>query len=287
MVQAIRRALYIIDPQKCFMDLLFGKPSGMPLPVPGADADMNRLAAYIRHDPFYYKTIIVTLDTHPHDHISHANRWVDIDGNAPAPFTLIFAADYQAGVWLAANPADQQWQGEYLTLLEAQGRVHTIWPVHGQKGEREHEVHDGLKAALDFWEQETGGKVKYVEKGMHRDTEQFGVFAASVPIEGAPETYLNIDLVTLGNMHDAVDVSAEAASHCTKDSTEQYLEAISEADWSKVTVLRDTMSPVAAVLDVEGNIIPEADFPKQAAQWLEGLPGRGVAVDTVARRMAA
>lgn len=279
MTQKAKHIAVFIDPQNMFMPI-----DGMPLPVAGADEDMKRAAEYLIKNPQQYDAIVVTLDTHPADHIAHAVRWRDQAGNEPAAFTLITAADYAAGLWRAANPEDEKVQQWYLSQLETTGRTHTIWPTHGEKYTKQHQVYAILQFALTIWERKTGKKVQYVEKGMHRDTEQFGVFAADVPIEGAPETSLNMDLVDQINSYDAVDFFGEASSHCVMDSVEQYLNAVPYTDWAKVTIFRDTMSPVAAVV-IDGVIV--ADFPKQAEAWLDGLPARGVAVDTVARRMAA
>jgi len=294
------RVLFIIDPQNCFMDAVeqIGKavratltkadfkPDPMPLPIDGAVADMQRLSTYIKSAPYRYDAIVVTLDTHPADHISHAIRWVDADGNQPDPFTLILSADYEAGKWFAADPAEQKKQGQYLKDLEAAGRLHTIWPPHGNEELFEHQVQSDLQDALDYWESTTGNQVRYVKKGMHRDTEQFGIFAATVPVPNAPETLYNQELADYLNSFAFVDIAGEASSHCALDSTEQYLSGVPESDWSKVTVFTDTMSPVAAVVDQKsGTMI--ADFPAQADTWLAGLPGRGVAVTTTSERMAA
>lgn len=280
MSERLTRALLIVDPQNCFTN-----DPRAPLPVEGAKEDLRRVAKLIIAYPERYDEIVITIDTHTLDHISHAIRWLDADGNHPAPFTIITFADYRAGKWRATNPADQKWQGEYLRLLESHGRVHTIWPVHGQEGTWEHEVYDVLKIVLHNWEQATGRKVQYVKKGMHRDTEQFGVFMADVTIEHDPSTHLNWKLIERINSFDALDVVGEASSHCVMDSVKQYLNGIPSGDRRKVTVLRDCMSPVSAVVDGAGNVI--VDFPAQAEAWLANLPAQGVAVSTVAELMAA
>jgi nicotinamidase-related amidase len=270
------RALFIIDPQNCFMDFVDRQ---MPLPVSGALTDMMRLTNYVFADPKRFDAIYVTLDTHPEDHISHANRWVDVAGNNPDPFTLITHGEYKRKIWRAAKPTDQVLQDFYLRRLEEEGRIHTVWPIHGQKDEFEHQVESNLKSALNSWEVMTGKKVIYIEKGMHRDTEQFGIFAATVPLFDAPETYLNHSLINEINRFGAVEFAGEASSHCAKDSIEQYLGYLPEIDRYKVTVLRDTMSPVSAVVDTDGVVL--VDFPAQAEAWLQGLPERGIKVETV------
>ena len=198
---------------------------------------------------------------------------------------LIFSSEYEAGKWFAADPSEQEKQGKYLKDLEAVGRAHTIWPVHGQQGEFEHEVEAELSSALDRWEELTGKFVTYIEKGMHRDTEQFGIFAASVPVPGSPETYLNQNLVNQIRQFDEIEYAAEAESHCFKDSVDQYAEAVPYTDLHKITILRDTTSPVAAVVDPEsGEVL--VDFPAQGKDWIEGLPQRGINVSTTVEIMS-
>ncbi len=246
-----RTVLVIIDPQNCFMDY-----DDSPLPVPGAIADMDRLARLILGHCGVFEKIYVSLDTHPYDHISHANRWLDVDDNHPAPFTVITYEEYLNGAWRATNPADQEWQGEYLRRLK---RPHIIWPVHGQKPQGEWEVYSELALEL------AGEAVMYVEKGMHRDVEQFGIFGAEVPFPGAPETDINHALIAEIDAFERVIFAGQAASHCVMDSVKQFLAHMPSQDPTKVVLLADCMSPVSG-------------FEQLAANWLEEMDAIGVQV---------
>ncbi len=270
----LTRGLVIIDPQNCFMDL-----PGMPLSVLGATKDMDRLAAHLKRFGWdgRYERVYVTVDTHPLDHISHAVRWVDADGNHPASFTIITAEAYEAGIWRAAQASDAAWQGEYLRRLS---RPHCIWPVHGQAGEDEYLVYQGLSDVLISQEPDTFlnsqvGALKMVYKGMHRDVEQFGAFGADVPYPGAPETEINQKLIDSINQLDEVVFAGEASSHCVMDSVNQFLTHVSQSDWQKVVVLRDCMSPVP---QPPGG----PDFPAMAEAWFLYLQNHGVRVQTLA-----
>ena len=265
--------LVIIDPQNCFMDI-----PDMPLSVVGATADMARLADHLRSSLLsQYGRVYITLDTHPSDHISHAVRWVDAQGNHPAVFTIITSADYEAGVWRAALPSDQSWQGEYLHHLT---RPHCIWPVHGQKGSLEWHLCNEISSVLNDYLTGRGPdpfehKVVYVEKGMHRDVEQFGVFGADVPYPDAPETNINTKLIREINQYSEVVFAGEASSHCVMDSVNQFLANVPDADWKKVVVLRDCMSPVP---QPPGG----PDFPALATDWFAKLQAKSVRVMNVA-----
>ncbi len=251
----MKTALVIIDPQNCFMDL----PKA-PLPVQGAWADMERLVSFIRYNFTDLDWIDISLDTQPYDHIGLANRWVDVQGRHPAPFTVITYEDYQAGKWRAANTVDQEWQGKYLRLLN---RPHVIWPVHGQKPYWEWQVYEPLAEILSC----VPRKCRYIEKGMHRDVEQFGMFGAEVPYPGAPETDINHQLITEIDTYDCVIFAGEALSHCVMDSVKQFLEHMPSQDPTKVVLLRDCMSPVAG-------------FEQLAAEWLAEMDAIGVRVRT-------
>ena len=253
-MQNLRTALVIIDPQNCFMDL-----PGAPLPVTGAVIDMERLAAFIRLRRSIIDKTFVSLDTQPWDHIGHANRWVDADGNHPAPFTPITLVDYFEARWRPSNPDDSHWQGQYLSDLT---RTHYIWPVHGQKPQWEWQVYEPLAFELN-----TNGRmqVSYIEKGMHRDVEQFGMFGAEVPFPGAPETDINHALIAEIDSYDRIIFAGEASSHCVMDSVNQFLLHMPSGRLDKVVLLKDCMSPVDS-------------FEQAAADWLADMSRQGLQV---------
>src|SRR4029078_9596404 len=82
--------LLIIDPQNDFCDI-----PGAALPVPGADADMQRLAALLRDADF--ANIPVTLDSQASVRIERTPFWSTAAGDPVAPFTLISSDDVRAG----------------------------------------------------------------------------------------------------------------------------------------------------------------------------------------------
>ena len=256
-MSTLRTALVIIDPQNCFMDL----PQA-PLPVVGAAQDMERLAMFVRLRRAIIDKVFVSLDTHVPDHISHAVRWIDAEGNQPGPFTVITYEDCLAGTWRATNPADQAWQTEYVRRLD---RLHIIWPVHGQKPAWEWKLYEHLAAELN-----TNGRmqVSYIEKGTHRDVEQFGMFGAEVPFPGAPETYIDHSLISEIDSYDRVIFAGEASSHCVMDSVKQFLEHMPSQDPTKVVLLRDCMSPVTS-------------FEQQVTDWLNEMDAIGAQVTNV------
>ena len=70
--------LLVIDPQNDFCDLpASDRPAGSApsLPVAGAHADMQRLAAFIRAQGCQIDAITVTLDSHHRFDIVHPDFW--------------------------------------------------------------------------------------------------------------------------------------------------------------------------------------------------------------------
>ncbi len=251
-MKKLRTILIIIDGQNCFMQL-----PNAPLPVVGSIEDMTRLIRFIQLNAKDIEEIILSLDTHTPDHISHPERWVDADGNHPAPFTVITYEEYLNGVWRAANQDDWWWQGEYLRRLK---RPHVIWPVHGQKPAWEWQLYHDLDRELDG-----RGNVRRVEKGMHRDVEQFGIFGAEVSFPDAPETEINHKLIAEIDAYDRIIFAGQAASHCVMDSVKQFLLYMPSGRMDKVVLLKDCMSPVTG-------------FEQLAADWLADMAKQGVQV---------
>ena len=65
--------------------------------------------------------IIVSLDTHEVKQIFHPCWWVDIEGNHPAPYTIIKASDLTEGKWRAT--VDPALSKNYVRHLEKADKV--------------------------------------------------------------------------------------------------------------------------------------------------------------------
>src|SRR4030095_17235716 len=94
MIMSKRIELLVIDPQVDFCD-----PQRGSLYVPGAEHDMNRLAAMIRRLKDKLDDIHVTLDSHHLIHIAHPIFWKDSHGQHPAVFTRISRTEAADGAW--------------------------------------------------------------------------------------------------------------------------------------------------------------------------------------------
>ncbi|MBE0594194.1 MAG: isochorismatase family protein [Gemmatimonadales bacterium] len=271
--------LLLIDPQNDFCD--FGSPADretrpMPaLPVPGALADMRRVAELLERRGEAIDSVVVTLDSHPLIGIERPLFWETGDGGEVEPFTVISAEDLRADRY---RPAVRQLQDDdrvldVLASLEAQGKPGVmIWPAHCVIGSWGHRVVDPLAEALDRWSVRHRRLIHYVHKGSHPLTEHFGAFEADVVLADAPETGFNHGLARRVARAGTLLVAGEAASHCVAASLRQLLGMLPHLA-PRVVLLGDCMSPVAGFEAEADAFIAEMTLQgvrrMTAAQWCE------------------
>ena len=235
--------LLIIDPQNDFCDI-----PGAALPVPGANADMRRLADLMNQARSKLTDIVVTLDSHASVGIERTTFWTTADGKPVAPFTQIVANDVRTGVFA---PRDRQRLPEvltYLAALEQRGRYKLIvWPVHCVLGTWGHNIHAAVAAELAQWEQQSQRTALRVLKGLNPMTEQYSAVQAEVPDERDPRTLANRALIEQARPDEGLLlVAGEAASHCVASTLEHLFEAFDAAERRRVVILGDCMSPVGS-----------------------------------------
>lgn len=245
--------LLVIDPQNDFCDLPAShRPTGSApsLPVAGAHADMQRLAAFIRAQAGQLDAITVTLDSHQRFDIAHPGFWQQADGRAVAPFTPITAALVRAGQFTPRNPAALPRTLAYLDTLEAQGRYTLmVWPVHCEIGSWGHGIHADVLAACGDWQLQRQRAVRNVFKGTNPWTEHYSAIEAEVPDADDASTALNTALLRSLGQADVLLIAGEASSHCVRSTTEHIVQHLPRLvpGWqaSRIVLLTDGMSPVA------------------------------------------
>ena len=231
----------VIDPQNDFLDI-----AGAALPVPGANADMDRLATWLQTHAMDVRTLTVTLDSHASIGVERTTFWQQADGSAVAPFTVVTHADVAAGTYLPRHAQHRDEALAYLKALEAAGqRQLVVWPVHCVVGTWGHNIHAGLANAMAHWEALTGRLCHKVLKGQHPLTEQYSAFKAEVPRADDPRTLLNQPLVdALSTPGASLLIAGEALSHCVAASVEDMITALPGARVQEMVLLTDCMSPV-------------------------------------------
>lgn len=231
--------LVVIDPQNDFC-----RPDGA-LSVPGAAADMDRLALFVSRLKGKLADIHVTLDSHRKVDISHPVWFRDRDGDNPAPFTVITAASVRAGDWTPTLPSTHARTLAYLDALEASGRYpHVIWPEHCLIGSAGHNVVPDLFDALSEWS-ERFALVDFITKGSNPFTEHFSALQAEVPDPADPGTQLNAGLLDTLEQADTILLAGEAGSHCLANTVRDIAAAFRDPTYiKKMVLLTDATSPV-------------------------------------------
>jgi len=257
--------LLIIDPQNDFCDLPASPPFATPaLPVSGADADMQRLAAFIRANGSVLTDITITLDSHHRLDIAHPTFWQQADGSAVTPFTTITAAAVHAGQYLPRQLSGLGRTLAYLDALEAQGRYTLmVWPVHCEIGTWGHNVHADVRAAYNVWEDQQGRIVTKLTKGSNPWTEHYSAVMAEVPDPHDAGTQLNHTLMAAMDQADVLLIAGEASSHCVRATTEHIVGYLARLKPQRIVLLTDCMSPVGG-------------FQLQHGAFLQNMQAQGI-----------
>lgn len=253
------------------------------LVVPGAEADMNRLAALIDRVGGKLDDITVTLDSHQRNGIERPSMYKRVsDGAAPGPFTILgIHSDRRRVVRFEANAQGlTQTDEEYTTILpgmmhrggatgkgffgylealEARKRYpHVIWPNHCCVGSWGWGVVPNLDAALGRWELNERARINYVPKGNNPDTEHFSAVGAEVPDPRDPSTQLNTRLIQSLEEADIIALAGEARSHCLANSVRDVVSSFSNAAYAqKMVILTDATSDVPGFESFGTNFIKD------------------------------
>lgn len=262
--------LLIIDPQVDFCD-----PNGA-LFVPGADADMVRLAGMIDRYGSKIRSTHVTLDCHYVFDVAHAPMWINSKGQNPPPFTIISASDIKEGKWVPVFPVLRQEFINYCEALEKTSRKYPliVWPTHCVIGSYGNAVLPVLNEALMKWQLLRKDNIDFVSKGSDPRTEHYSAVRAEVPRDDNPETQINTRFLNLFVTDEVETIlcAGEAGSHCYKNTIEDIV------DWfktnaprciQKMVMLVDAVSPVPKI----GN---GPDFPAIQEKFIKDMKALGL-----------
>lgn len=258
-LSSTRIALLLIDVQNTFcipeFELYVGGRSGH-----GAVEDNTRLCEFIYRNLGRITHITATMDTHKAMQIFHAVFFVGQDGNHPAPYTDIHAAELRAGKW-TFNPAlanefdiapeyGQQMMIHYAEALEKKGKYAlTIWPYHAILGGIGHALVSSVEEALFFHSIARNTQYEIEIKGDKPFTENYSVIGPEVltgpmgEMLGMHNTKFIEDLQQV----DKLIIAGQAKSHCVAWTVSDLLEDINAVDPAlakKVYLLEDCSSPV-------------------------------------------
>ncbi|MEW6084708.1 MAG: isochorismatase [Chloroflexota bacterium] len=258
-VSSTRTWLLLIDVQNTFcipeFELYVGGRSGR-----GAVEDNARLCAFIYRNLGRITHITATMDTHKAMQIFHAVFFVDKDGNHPAPYTDIHAAELRDGTW-KFNPAlgdefnlapeyGQQMMIHYAEELEKKGKYAlTIWPYHALLGGIGHALVSSVEEALFFHSIARNTQYEIEMKGDKPFTENYSVIGPEVLTGPMSETLgaRNTKFIERLQQVDKLVIAGQAKSHCVAWTVSDLLDDINATDPAlakKVYLLEDCSSPV-------------------------------------------
>jgi nicotinamidase-related amidase len=254
---------------------------GGALAVPGADKDMDRLAAMIMLNGEKIDQILVSMDSHYHYQIFHSAWWVNVNGQHPKPFTIITEEDVQGGVWMADDSSKQDWALYYIkTLKEHHKYSLCIWPDHTILGSPGHAIYPRLLDAINIWEEKKHRTADRLMKGMNEFTEHYSIIQADVFRDVT--TQPGMELIAWLARFNSILVAGEARSHCVASSVRDLIEGCVDPDYltkfasgyigirvdpKNITLLEDATS------DVPG-------FEQLGADFVESMVSKGMKLGT-------
>jgi nicotinamidase-related amidase len=281
---SFRLGLLAVDIQNTFcipeFELFVGGRSGT-----GAVDDNRRLCEFVYRNLGTITQILPSLDTHHAMQVFHAIWLVDEEGNHPAPYTLVSAADVEAGRWkvdaaaaealgIDAGYAERH-LAHYTRQLAEGGKYDlTIWPYHAMLGGIAHALVSAVEEAIFFHGMVRYSQPEFQVKGSEPLTEHYSMLGPEVT-DGPDGDRLgerNAALVDKLLTFDAVVVAGQAKSHCLAWTIDDLLEDddVRERLAARTYLLEDCTSPV---------VVPDAvDYTDQADAAFERYAAAGMHV---------
>jgi nicotinamidase-related amidase len=275
-----RSWLMLIDVQNTFcipdFELYVGGRSGR-----GAIEDNVRLCDFIYRNLGSLTHITATMDTHKVMQVFHAIFFVDKDGNYPAPYTDIHAAELRNRHW-TFNPAladefdiapeyGQQIMIHYAEELEKNGKYAlTIWPYHAMLGGIGHALVSSVEEALFFHSMVRNTQYQIETKGDKPFTENYSVIGPEVltgPMGESLGTY-DTSFIEQLQQYDRLIIAGQAKSHCVAWTVSDLLDDIHATDPTlakKVYLLEDCSSPVVVPSVVDHTDAADAAYQRFAS----------------------
>ena len=254
-----RISLLIVDAQNTFciptFELFVGGRSRY-----GAVDDNIRLCEFIYRNLGNISHITATMDTHLSQQIFHPIFFVDKEGNHPAPYTDIHAAELHEGKWkfnsaLAPNYQIAPEYGQHMMIhyaeeLERKGKYAlTIWPYHAMLGGIGHALVPAIEEAIFFHSISRLVQPDFEIKGEKPFTENYSVIGPEVLTGPMGETLgaHNPKFIRQLQNVDRLYIAGQAKSHCVAWTVSDLLDDIQATDpdlAKKVYLLDDCSSSV-------------------------------------------
>lgn len=231
---------FIIDLQ---VDFVLPSPIGR-LGVPNAVADLQRTLEWIYRNTGQITHIAASIDTHTPYQIFLPSWWVGRDGNPPAPYTVISAADVANRVWTPL--VDVEWSIYYVNELESVGKKQLmIWPFHCIEGSEGCALVPALNEAIMYHSAARRTAPTYLPKGTIPQTEYYSALEPEVKYHQHPSGDVNMRFLRMVEAFDVVYVCGQARSHCVLETMHSLVRHFKPGMLSKVRLLDDCTSSIA------------------------------------------
>jgi nicotinamidase-related amidase len=276
---SVKTWLMLIDVQNTFcipdFELYVGGRSGR-----GAVEDNIRLCEFMYRNLGNITHITATMDTHKAMQVFHAIFFVDKEGNHPAPYTDIHAAELRDGKWTfnaaladqfgVAPEYGQQMMIHYAEELQKKGKYAlTIWPYHAMLGGIGHALVPAVEEAMFFHSVARVAPTDIEIKGDKPFTENYSAIGPEVLTGPMGETLgtHNLKFMEQLGQYDKLIIAGQAKSHCVAWTISDLLEDIATTDLElakKVYLLEDCTSPVVVPGVVDHTDAADAAFERFA-----------------------
>ncbi len=275
-----RVCLLVVDVQNTFcipdFELFVAGRSGT-----GAVDDNRRLCEFVYRNLGAITQIVPSLDTHHAMQVFHAAWIVDEQGRRPEPYSLISAADVEAGRWrvdpevaialgLERDYAERHLVHYTRSLAEGGKYDLTIWPYHALLGGIGHALVSAVEEAIFFHGLARHSRPAFQVKGEHALTEHYSMLGPEVTQGPDGETLgqKNTGLVRQLLEFDVVIVAGQAKSHClawTIDDLLTHKDAREQELAERTYLLEDCTSPVVVPGVVDWTDEADAAFERYEA----------------------
>ena len=246
-----KNVLVIVDVQNDFMDIVRegifpkGRTEGS-LPVPGAQADAQRITEFIRNNGKDLDEISLTHDCHDL-HIATPVMWINKDGTHPDPFMSISYDDVKNGVWRINSPLQKHADIalEYLKHLQDEGRyILTIWPPHCEIGTAGVAIQEDVIAAAIEWRNKYVATLTHVTKGSNPWTEHYSGMKAAKVDPADKTTAMNKAFIDMLQKNDNIYFCGEALNFCVKETMLDIIREFDPDNVKKIILLTDCTSAI-------------------------------------------
>lgn len=179
-------AIVLVDVQKCFLD---------EFPVYGATLDFDIVAEKIESNIDNVDYIAVVKDSHNNQEINNKLNWINSTGHNPSEYDEILLLDI-GRKWWPLSVSLEYAKNYSIELSRNKKNPIIIWPEHCIIDTDGHNIIDNIQIVLNKWENQTNKEVVYIEKGLNKYSEEYGI----LPDARLPDALKNLNMENINKV---------------------------------------------------------------------------------------